>query len=154
MNAQIIAAFTGATRDVLAQEVGEPVTVKGPRLQGGPCRAGDVMVVVGLAGRIEGAVLLGLDAKLAKDYLSAIMGEPVEELDEMALSGIGELANMIAGAAMSKLAEAGYPTVIAPPTVYVDGGTISTLSVPRLVFQVTVPRGMIDLQLAARVHAQ
>ena len=152
MNAQIIAAFTGAAHDVLEQEMGGPVTVKGPRLQGGPCQAANVMVVVGVAGRIEGAVIFGLEASTAKQYLSNVMGEPIEELDELALSGIGELANMISGAAMSKLAEAGYSTVIAPPTVYVNGGTISTLSVPRLVFTVTVPFGAIDLQLAARVH--
>jgi chemotaxis protein CheX len=152
MNAQIIAAFTGAARDVLAQEIGGPVEVKGPRLQGGPCQAGDIMVVVGLAQHIEGAVLLGLTDSTAKQYLSNILGEEIGELDDVALSGIGELGNMIAGAAMSKLAEIGYTTVIAPPTVYVGGGTISTLSVPRLVFQVIVPLGTIDLQLAARIQ--
>jgi CheY-specific phosphatase CheX len=153
MNADVINAFTGAVKDVLSQEMGEPIDLGDARLQGGPYQVGDITVVVGLAQRIEGAVLLGISQSTAKQYLSSVLGEAVEELDELALSGIAELGNMIAGSAGVRLAELGYETVIAPPTVFMDGGTISTLNLPRLVVPVTSPCGVIDLQLAARIHA-
>jgi len=153
MNAEVIKAFTSAARDVLAQELGEPIELQDARLQGGPYRVGDITVVVGIAQDIEGAVLMCLSTATAQQYLSNILGEEIQELDEVALSGIGELGNMIAGTAGARLAELGYVTVIAPPTVFVDGGTISTLTLPRLVVPVRSPFGAIDLQLAARVHA-
>jgi chemotaxis protein CheX len=152
MNAEVIKAFTSAARDVLAQELGEPIELQDARLQGGPYRVGDITVVVGLAQDIEGAVLMCLSKPTARQYLSSILGEEVEELDEIALSGIGELGNMIAGTAGARLSELGYTTVIAPPTVFVDGGTISTLTLPRLVVPVRSPFGSLDLQLAARIH--
>jgi chemotaxis protein CheX len=153
MNAEVIKAFTNATRDVLAQEMGEPIEFQDTRLQGSPYRVGDITVVVGLAKDIEGAVLMCLSKSTARQYLSSVLGEVVEELDEIALSGIGELGNMIAGSAGARLSELGYDTVIAPPTVFVDGGTISTLTLPRLVLPVSSPFGPLDLQLAARIHA-
>jgi chemotaxis protein CheX len=152
MNEAVIRAFTTAARDVLSQEIGGPVDLKAPRLQGGPYEVEGITVVVALAQRIQGAVLLGLEKSTAMQYLSNIVGEQVDELDEMALSGIGELGNMIAGAAISRLSEIGYETVLAPPTVYVGGGTISTLTLPRLVFPVVCRFGALDLQLAARIE--
>lgn len=153
MNAEVIKAFTSAARDVLAQELGEPIEMQDARLQGGPYRVGDITVVVGLGQDIEGAVLMCLSKTTARQYLSSVLGEAIEELDEIALSGIGELGNMIAGSAGAKLSALGYETVISPPTVFVDGGTISTLTLPRLVVPVQSPVGPLDLQLAARIHA-
>lgn len=154
MRAEIIQAFIGAACDILAHEMGEPVEPQKPRLQGGPYRVGDITVVVGLARGIEGAVLLGLSRATALGYLSQIMGEPVEELDELAQSGIGELGNMIAGSAGAKLAEQGHDVVIAPPTLFMGAdATISTLNVQRLVVPVETPFGLVDLQLAARFAA-
>ena len=105
MNAEVIKAFTSAARDVLAQELGEPIELQDARLQGGPYRVGDITVVVGLAQDIEGAVLMCLSTATAQQYLSNVLGEQVEELDEIALSGIGELGNMIAGTAGARLAD-------------------------------------------------
>jgi chemotaxis protein CheX len=79
------------------------------------------------------------------------MGEPVEVLDEVAQSGIGELANVIAGRAGVLLGEKGHQTLIAPPTIIMGEGTVlSTLGIPRLLIPVHTPLGEVELQLAAK----
>lgn len=154
MKAELIEAFVGAARHVLANEMGEPVESQRPRLQGGPYRATDVTVIVGLARGIEGAVLLGISKDTALRYLSHVLKEDVPELDELAVSGIGELGNLIAGLAGTRLAELGYEVVIAPPTVLVAGDAVlSTLSVQRLIVPMSTPCGPLDLQMAARVQS-
>ncbi len=151
MRTEIIQAFVGAARDVLAQEIGEPVEPQKVKLQGGPYKTTDVTVLIGLAQGIEGAVILGLTTETACHYIGHIMGEPVEELDELAQSGIGELANVIAGRAGALLGERGYPTVIAPPTIILgQDTTLSMMSVPRLVVPMYTSVGVIELQLAAK----
>src|SRR5690242_21319737 len=99
MKADIVQAFVSSAREVLAQEMGEPVEPQKMTLQGGPYQTGEVTVVIGLAQAIEGNVILGLTKATATAYVARVMGEPVDELDELAQSGIGELANVIAGRA-------------------------------------------------------
>ncbi len=152
MNSEIIAAFTGAVRNVLLQEVGSPVEVRSPKVQAGPVQLSEVTVVVALAKAIEGSILLGLSVDLALKYLSAVLGEAVVELNDLARSGVGELGNMVAGAAAAEFSTIGYPTIIFPPTVLVGGGRMSMMGFPRLVFPLELPYGTGNLQLAARLH--
>lgn len=151
MNAEVIKAFTHAVREALLKEMGWPVEVKPPRVQGGPIQLREVIVVVALAQRIEGAVVLGLSHALALRYLSHALGDEVTAMDEVAQSGVGELANILAGAAVSELAEIGYPAVIFPPTVHLGPGSLTVASCPRLVFPVAVRFGTLDLHMAARL---
>ena len=151
MKAEVVQSFVTAARDVLAQEMSGPVEPQKVKLQGGPYRTQAITVIIGLTQQVEGAVILGLSDETARAYCSHIMGEPVDELDELAQSGIAELANVIAGRAGVLLGEKGFVTAIAPPTILLGaGGVLSTLSVPRLMVEVHTPCGIIDLQLAAR----
>jgi chemotaxis protein CheX len=151
LDAQVIDAFTRAAREVLLKEIGEPVELKQPRVQAGPIRLDDVVVVVPLAQQIEGAVVLALSSKTALQYLSFVLGEELTELDDIALSGIGELGNVLAGATASQLAAINYVTTIFPPTIHVGPGKLSLGSFPRLVFPVEIRFGKMDLHLAARI---
>lgn len=152
MKAEVVQAFVGSAREVLAQEMGEPVEPQKMVLQGGLYETKDVTVIIGVAQDIEGAVILSMSTETACHYVSHIMGEPCDALDELAQSGIGELCNVIAGRAGALLGEKGYQTLIAPPTVVLGHGTtLSTLSLQRLVVPVLTPLGMVELQLAAKV---
>ena len=151
MKNDLIQVFIGAAREVLAQEMGEPIEAGRPKLQGGAYEAGDVTVVIGLGGDIQGAVIVSMATRTALDYVSRVMGDSLDELDELAQSGIGELANVIAGRAGVKLQEKGHDVVIAPPTIIVGRGSrLSTLAAPRLLIPVETPLGLIELQLAAK----
>jgi chemotaxis protein CheX len=53
----------------------------------------------------------------AKAVAGKMMGAPVAQLDEMAISAIGELANIITGNATIQLASVGYSCDISPPVI-------------------------------------
>ena len=152
MNSDVISAFTSAVHSVLLQEVGPPVEIRSPKVQAGPIQLREVGVVVALGMSVEGAIVLGLSSDTALKYLSHVLGEAVTEMNDLARSGIGELGNMLAGAAAAQFTAIGYETIIFPPTVLVGGGKVSMMGFPRLVFTIDLPFGTGDLQLAARTH--
>lgn len=78
----------------------------------------DVTAIIGLVGNIRGNVAFSLSVDTSKKILSVMMdGEPVPEMDNMARSTIGELANMITGTALTLLSKTGTTTDITPPSV-------------------------------------
>lgn len=78
----------------------------------------DVTAIIGLVGKIRGNVAFSLSEDTSKKILSVMMdGEPVPEIDNMARSTIGELANMITGTALTILSHSGVNTEITPPSI-------------------------------------
>ncbi len=151
MKTEVVQAFIGAVRDVLQQEMGSPIEVGKPKLQGGPYHTDDVTALIGLAQDVEGTVIISMPAATGLQYIAHVMGEEQNELDELAQSGIGELANVIAGRAGALLGEKDHAVVIAPPTMILGrGSTLSTLALPRLVVAVETPLGPVALQLAVK----
>ena len=83
----------------------------------------DVTVVIRVKGLVEGNVLYGFDIETAKAIAGTMMGEDIDELDEIALSDLGELANMISGNAATELAAAGFFCQISPPLLLQPAGS-------------------------------
>ena len=151
MIADVSAAFVTSAGEVLGQEMGEPAEPRTVAVRGGPYRTDDVTVVIGLARDVEGALLLSMTRATALHYVSHVMGAETEELDPIAQSGIGELANVIAGRAGVRLAAKGHDMVIMPPTILLGrGAVISTLRLPRLVIPVQTPLGLVELHVATK----
>ena len=83
-----------------------------------------------------------------------MMGQETEVFDELAQSGIAELANVVAGAASIGLAELGYTTNITPPLLLLGANAkISTVEIQRLVVPLTTKSGMIHVHVALRENA-
>lgn len=71
---------------------------------------------VGVTGVLKGQVLLCMSEADAKDMASKMMmGMPVNDLDEMASSALGELSNMIMGNTATLFASQGIAMDITPP---------------------------------------
>jgi chemotaxis protein CheX len=71
---------------------------------------------VGVTGVLKGQVLLVMSDSNAKQMASKMMmGMPVETLDEMACSALGELSNMIMGNAATVFSTQGILMDITPP---------------------------------------
>ncbi|MTV48894.1 chemotaxis protein CheX [Heliobacillus mobilis] len=102
----------------------------------------DITAVLGLVGNLRGNVAYSMSSETAKKTVSAMMyGMPVEEIDSIARSAIGEMANMITGNAISSslsLLLSGEKTTfdITPPSIifgkdiYFIISSIETVSVP------------------------
>ncbi len=91
-----------------------------------------IAVKLELTGDRAGTVLIRFNEENAKKTASAMMmGMPVEELDDMALSALAELGNMIIGGASIHLSEAGVNTDITTPTLLTgDVDITDTISIP------------------------
>ncbi|MFQ9934260.1 MAG: chemotaxis protein CheX [Lachnospiraceae bacterium] len=71
---------------------------------------------VGVTGVLRGQVLLTMNEENAKEIASKMMmGMPIEALDEMSRSALGELSNMIMGNAATLFSSQGIAMDITPP---------------------------------------
>ena len=83
----------------------------------------EITAVIGVSGRLEGNVLYGFSNGTALAVASQMIDEPVTELDDLGLSALGEIANMITGNAATQLAASGYTCDISPPVIIEPAGS-------------------------------
>jgi chemotaxis protein CheX len=150
--AEILEPFVQAARDVLAQELGMDVTPGKLALATGAATTLDVTVVIGITGRLTGIAVYGMPSSMALAVVGKMLGAPVTELDDMALSGIAELGNVITGHATTLLAGLGLVCDISPPVLLLGAGSrLSTVSIQRLVIPLTTEIGTMQAQVAIKV---
>jgi len=107
-----------------------------------------VTIVIGVVGAVHGQVLYGMSQDTARRLSGAMIGQEVLELDELAISALAELGNMITGNAASQLAQAGYVADLAPPAV-IQGPEIIILTVEAaLVVPVITGCGVLEINIA------
>jgi Predicted inhibitor of MCP methylation, homolog of CheC len=77
----------------------------------------DMVTVIGFSGGVEGNLIYSFNPSTALKIVSKMMGFEYENFDDLAMSAIGELGNMIAGALAMNLEKVGCRIIISPPTV-------------------------------------
>ena len=122
-------SFTIPIINIWESELGETVDKKASNPADVLYDASAIIAVVGVTGKLSGDVLYGFTQETAMAIASKMIGEPLEALDEMALSAICELANMITGNAATLLAEAGMACEITAP-VMMDPTELAMCSSP------------------------
>lgn len=152
MNVKFLNPFVEAMYLVLEAEVGIKTAQRGSlALERSACTANDVTALISIVGQVQGIALYGMSETTAMTLVSQILGQPFAEFDNLAQSGIGELANVITGHASKRLSEAGYEAKISPPTLILGKGTIiSTLDFDRVQVPVVTEMGEIQIHLALR----
>jgi chemotaxis protein CheX len=105
----------------------------------------DVSGIIGLSGGARGSVALSFPRITALKVMSAFVGEKILALDKETLDGIGELANIVAGAAKQDLDQ--YRITISLPTVILGDGheLVGPTNVPELVVPFDSPHGAFFL---------
>ena len=87
-----------------------------------------VIIMIGVTGEMRGQVLISFTTPKACQVASGMMmGMPVPELDDMAMSAISELGNMIMGNAATVFSVRNIGIDITPPTVGRGTGKIDTM---------------------------
>ncbi len=86
----------------------------------------DITAAIGVSGRLQGSVLYGFPEGTARAVIDKLLGRRVDLESEMALSALGELANVITGNAVTELAVKGYLCDISPPIMIVPAGSLIT----------------------------
>jgi chemotaxis protein CheX len=76
-----------------------------------------LLILIGFTGAMKGQVIIAFEQSVACDIASKMMMMPVATLDEMAMSAIGELGNMIMGNTATIFSTKGIGIDITPPTI-------------------------------------
>jgi chemotaxis protein CheX len=151
MRAEFINPFIHAANAVLESELGSSPQRGQVGLQKSAYTTDEVTAVVGVTGAVAGMVLYVMTEATACAIVSKMMGQEFKEFDALAQSGIGEIGNVITGRAAVLLAEAGYPSDLAPPMLIIGRGTlVSTLDMQRLVIPLETEFGKMEIQVALR----
>ena len=151
MSVQVVNRYAQSALNVISKETGMPVSRGSDIVEGNPYTTEDVTAVIGVSGMLRGSIYLSMSEPTAIKLISSIIGQDVDELDDLGQSGIAEMANVIAGAAGINLAEEGIATTINPPLVLVGrGARLSTVEIQRLVVLLTTSHGDVRLHVALR----
>ena len=109
-------------------------------------------MVIGITGRLTGIAVYGMSEEMAMAIVGKMLGSPIDELDDMAISGIAELANVITGHATTLLTAMGLHCDISTPTVLLGAGSrLSTGKIQRLVMPLNTDLGVLNTQVAVKV---
>jgi chemotaxis protein CheX len=150
MRAEFVNPFVQAAFEVLESEVGGTLERGAVRVERSAYTADDITALVGVVGeRIRGLVMYAMNTRTALRLVSTMMGQPFSDFNVLAKSGIGELSNVITGKAATLLADSGFSSMLAPPTLIVGKGTlITTLDQQRLVVGIVTDHGPITVHIA------
>ena len=149
IDARLIAPFAEAIRDVFATMANLPVTLGEARVKESPAASYDVSGVVGFSGGVVGSVVVSFRRDAATAAVAGLAGAEMEYGGTDFADAVGELANMVAGAAKRGM---GRPADITVPNVIIGPGhTVARLSgVPCVVIPCSTAAGdfAVEVNLA------
>lgn len=110
-----------------------------------------VATLVGLAGDVEGRVLIDMSQETAVKIASSMNGETLTEMDELVKATITELANMVTGHAVTKLHDLGFKFDLTPPSIITGSDMqVTDMNVEALIVPLSVPHGLVEINVAVR----
>lgn len=120
--------FLAPARLVWQSELGQSLELASVEAVSHRFTTEDVTAAIGISGQLQGSVLYGFPMGTARAITDTMVGIEVDAFSELALSALGEIANMITGNAATELADIGCLCDISPPIMIVSPGCeISTL---------------------------
>jgi chemotaxis protein CheX len=79
---------------------------------------GDILVLMGLMGDINGQICMSMNAETGKSLASEMLGGmEIASVDEMVTSAVGEMCNMVMGNVCTNISSINANVDITPPTV-------------------------------------
>ena len=118
MRAEYINPFIEASQGVLKAILEDDARLGKIYLRNSPFSVCDMIIMIGVVGKIRGQVCLELSIETAGKIASAMMGgAEVAEMDEIATSAIAELGNMIMGNTCTIFSKNKVSIDISPPAV-------------------------------------
>jgi chemotaxis protein CheX len=117
MDVEYINPFIEASQTVLKQIANIDASLGKVFLKTSPYASEDIVIIVGLTGKIRGQAIFTKKQTVAMYIASSMMGGmPVTALDEISKSAISELTNMILGNTATLLYNRGIGVEITPPS--------------------------------------
>lgn len=122
MDVRFINAFLDGTVDVLKMMAFVDPRAGKAYLRKDGMAKGDVSGVIGLTGAARGSLALSFSEPCILKVVSNMLGEEQASINGDVKDAVGELTNMVSGAARKKLEAEGLSVTAAIPTVVSGGG--------------------------------
>lgn len=120
MRVEFINPFVSSTQDVFQTMLNSRVSRGSLSLNLAHVSIHEISGLIGISGVCRGMVVVSLGEETAKRAAEAMLGSRPHSLDADVLDAIGELTNMIAGGAKTRLEQ--YELAIGLPTVICGSG--------------------------------
>ena len=121
MNVEYLNPIVSAATYVLKEACGLDISTGNPYLTQAVYDERIFIVMIGITGQLHGQVILSMNEKVACMVASKMMmGMPVNELNDIARSALGELMNMTMGNAVTMFFNKGITLDITPPTMFLS----------------------------------
>ncbi|HNR63795.1 MAG TPA: chemotaxis protein CheX [Thermotogota bacterium] len=117
MDVRIINSILKSTVRVFTEAVNMKIEFEKPQIAKELAKGYDLVTLVGFNGSLSGNLVYAFDMQVALNIVGKMMGMPYNQLDDLAMSAIGELANMISGNIATNMEQIGKPIDITPPSV-------------------------------------
>ncbi len=150
MKEEFVNSFLAPAKLVWEKELGHSLDLAHAQMVDQQFTTDEVTVIIGVSGRLEGNVLYGFSETTALAVVGVMLDEPVDKFnDEIGLSALGEIANMITGNAATRLAQAGYPCQISPPVIIEPVGTrFTTTGGPQILVTFSSQLGPLSVRIS------
>ena len=153
MKVEFLNPFISAAFKVFQAIAGDLPTRGKLSLRNSTFTSQQVTIVAGVNGEVEGTVLYGMSAETAKNIASTMIGAPVDTLEELAMSALAELGNMITGNAITLLDGQGYNVDITPPSI-MRGTDVEVSTKPAaIVLPIDTSMGTVEINVALMENA-
>jgi chemotaxis protein CheX len=154
MNVKFINPFLEATIDVLkTMAFVEPIPGK-PYLKKDNYAKGDISAIIGMTGAAKGSLALTFSESCIVKIVSNMLGEEIKEINGDIKDAVGEITNMVSGAARKKLEAEGFSITAAIPTVVSGKGhsIVHVMGGPSIIIPFTTEHGafVVDVCLTER----
>lgn len=136
MKVEYINPFIEASQSVLQMLCGISAKLGKVYLRDSPLLVNQVVIMIGVIGKVKGQVSFELSLDTAKRIASAMMGGmPVTELNEISKSAVSEMGNMIMGNTSTIFANKNINIDITPPSLLTGekieiSNKVPTIAVP------------------------
>ncbi|MGO1468894.1 MAG: chemotaxis protein CheX [Tissierella sp.] len=119
MKAEYINSFYGATEEVFKLMLNLEVKRGDLEIIEGFSKSKDANVTLGVTGELKGNVQFSFSKDMTLEMVKIMAGMEMEEIDVFVSSALGEVANIISGNAVTRLASHDYKCDITPPQITV-----------------------------------
>lgn len=153
VDVKLIIPFINSVRQVFQTMVKVEATIGRPQLKTDSVAVYDVSSIIGFSGDVIGNVTISFQLRAAQKLVTAFAGMNIDPSSSDFIDAVGELANMIAGAAKKDLGTAASITV--PSVVIGKDHKIARLSeVPCIVIPCNTPVGDFAVEVNIKTVGQ
>ncbi len=149
VNPKLIVPFVKSAQDVFSTMAATKVTVGKPTIKKDPMPSYDISGIVGFSGEVVGSIVVSFHEQTSVKLVEAFAGEALEYGSNDFIDALGELCNMVAGAAKKDF---GLDASISIPSVITGANhRVARMSdAPCLVIPCTTAAGEFAMEISVK----